>query len=137
MSKNEPTGTAAISRRGLMLVLSSPSGAGKSTLSRALLKNDSGISMSVSATTRPMRPGETEGEDYFFVDREQFDAMAEAAGRDPKAIDITVYGQASDRALVKSLLDSGANRVVIRPDFVDTEAEMGEQLERIAEEVIR
>ena len=61
-----------------MLVLSSPSGAGKSTLSRALLENDSGISMSVSATTRPMRPGETEGEDYFFVDREKFDAMAEA-----------------------------------------------------------
>ncbi len=69
--------------------------------------------------------------------RRQLDTMAEAAGRDPKAIDITVYGQASDRTLVKSLLDSGANRVVIRPDFVDTEAEMGEQLERIAEEVIR
>ncbi len=78
MSKNKATGTVAISRRGLMLVLSSPSGAGKSTLSRALLKKDSGISMSVSATTRPMRPGETEGEDYFFVDQEQFDAMAEA-----------------------------------------------------------
>ena len=60
-----------------MLILSSPSGAGKSTLSRALLKNDSGIAMSVSATTRPMRPGEVEGEDYIFMDQEKFDAMAE------------------------------------------------------------
>ena len=81
MSKNQTTGTAAgtaaISRRGLMLILSSPSGAGKSTLSRALLKNDSGIAMSVSATTRPMRPGEVEGEDYIFIDQEKFDAMAE------------------------------------------------------------
>ena len=81
MSKNQTTGTvtgtAAISRRGLMLILSSPSGAGKSTLSRALLKNDSGIAMSVSATTRPMRPGEVEGEDYIFMDQEKFDAMAE------------------------------------------------------------
>ena len=75
MSKNKATDTVAISRRGLMLVLSSPSGAGKSTISRALLEKDSGISMSVSTTTRPMRPGEVEGEDYFFVDQEKFDAM--------------------------------------------------------------
>jgi len=68
----------AISRRGLMLVLSSPSGAGKSTISRALLEREPGLSMSVSATTRPMRPGETEAEDYFFVDQEKFDAMIEA-----------------------------------------------------------
>ena len=63
-----------------MLVLSSPSGAGKSTISKALLERDSDISMSVSVTTRPMRPGETDGEDYIFVDREKFDAMAAAAG---------------------------------------------------------
>jgi guanylate kinase len=56
-----------IRRRGLMLVLSSPSGAGKTTLARRLLASDAAIVMSVSATTRPKRPNETEGQDYFFV----------------------------------------------------------------------
>ena len=51
-------------RRGLLIVLSSPSGAGKSTISRMLLETDDNITMSVSATTRPMRPGEEEGVDY-------------------------------------------------------------------------
>jgi len=64
-----------IQRRGLMLVLSSPSGAGKTTLSRKLLEDDAQITMSVSATTRPARPGEVEGQDYFFVDEQKFDQM--------------------------------------------------------------
>ena len=64
-------------RRGLMLVLSSPSGAGKTTLSRRLLEADSGIVMSVSATTRPMRPNEVEGRDYFFVSAARFGEMLE------------------------------------------------------------
>lgn len=64
-----------ISRRGLMLVLSSPSGAGKTTISRALLARDPGITMSVSATTRPKRPGEVAGQDYRFVDPTEFDLM--------------------------------------------------------------
>lgn len=64
-------------RRGLMFVLSSPSGAGKSTLSRLLLADDSNIVMSVSATTRPPRPGETDGKDYYFVDQSRFDAMVQ------------------------------------------------------------
>ena len=62
-----------ISRRGLMLVLSSPSGAGKTTLSRRLLESDRNISLSVSATTRAMRPGEVHGKDYHFLSREEFD----------------------------------------------------------------
>ena len=61
-----------ITRQGLMLVLSSPSGAGKTSIARELLKRDSEITMSVSATTRQRRPGETEGKDYFFVDEQQF-----------------------------------------------------------------
>ncbi len=61
-----------LKRQGLMLVLSSPSGAGKTSIARALLKRDPGITMSVSATTRQRRPGETEGKDYFFVDEHQF-----------------------------------------------------------------
>ena len=64
-----------IARRGLMLVLSSPSGAGKSTLSRRLLQSDIRISMSISATTRPKRPNEVDGKDYFFVTPERFEAM--------------------------------------------------------------
>ena len=66
-----------IARRGLMLVLSSPSGAGKTTLSRRLLAEDDGVALSVSVTTRKMRPGEVEGRDYFFTDRERFNAMVE------------------------------------------------------------
>src|SRR5947207_12232045 len=64
----------AIARRGLMLVLSSPSGAGKTTLSRALLASEPNIALSVSMTTRPIRAGEREGVDYFFVYPERFDA---------------------------------------------------------------
>lgn len=63
-----------IARRGLMLVLSSPSGAGKTTLSRALLGGDDNLALSVSMTTRPMRAGEREGVDYFFVPAERFAA---------------------------------------------------------------
>ena len=65
----------AIARRGLMLVLSSPSGAGKTTLSRLLMERMKGLRMSVSATTRPMRPGEVEGKDYLFVDQARFEEM--------------------------------------------------------------
>ena len=62
-------------RRGLMFILSSPSGAGKTTISRMLLSHDAQISMSVSVTTRPMRPGEIDGRDYHFTDRAGFDGM--------------------------------------------------------------
>jgi guanylate kinase len=67
----------AIARRGLMLVLSSPSGAGKSTIARALLADDARLSMSVSATTRPRRPGEVDGRDYRFVDAATFARMVD------------------------------------------------------------
>ena len=62
-------------RRGLLIVLSSPSGAGKSTIARMLLDADKDVTMSVSATTRPSRPGEVDDEDYHFVDDDGFDAM--------------------------------------------------------------
>jgi guanylate kinase len=70
--------TTTIPRRGLMLVLSSPSGAGKTTLSRALLETDSNVILSVSATTRPKRPNERPGHDYYFILRDAFDAAIEA-----------------------------------------------------------
>jgi guanylate kinase len=69
---------SAFQRRGLLFVLSSPSGAGKSTIARMLLGSDDGIAMSVSATTRPRRPGEIDGRDYHFVTTEKFEAMVAA-----------------------------------------------------------
>ncbi len=69
---------AAGVRRGVMLILSSPSGAGKTTLASRLLEADSGLRLSVSATTRPPRPGEIDGVHYFFLDRATFEARREA-----------------------------------------------------------
>jgi guanylate kinase len=67
--------TDAITRRGMMLVLSSPSGAGKTTLSRRLLAGDPGIVLSISVTTRPPRADEIDGRDYRFIAAPRFDAM--------------------------------------------------------------
>ncbi len=64
-------------RRGLMFILSSPSGAGKTTISRKILEADNEIKLSVSVTTRPMRPGEEDGVHYYFVDDAEFDEMIE------------------------------------------------------------
>ena len=65
-------------RRGLLFVLSSPSGAGKSTIARKLLASEPELSMSVSATTRPIRKGEVDGKDYHFVTLDRFREMASA-----------------------------------------------------------
>jgi guanylate kinase len=67
-----------LQRRGLMLILSSPSGAGKTTISHMLLERDAEIRLSISATTRPIRPGEVDGEHYHFVSAAEFEAMVEA-----------------------------------------------------------
>ena len=67
-----------LEHRGVLFVLSSPSGAGKSTIARKLLAADKDISMSISVTTRAMRPGEIEGRDYFFTDVPRFKEMVEA-----------------------------------------------------------
>jgi len=96
----------AIARRGLMLVLSSPSGAGKSTLSRRLLKSDAKIAMSVSATTRPKRAGEIEGEDYFFITAKRFEEMV----RDGAFLEhATVFGHryGTPKAAVEKMLAQG------------------------------
>jgi guanylate kinase len=61
-----------IKRRGLMLVLSSPSGAGKTTISREIMRSDKNVTMSVSCTTRKKRPGEVAGQDYHFIDADEF-----------------------------------------------------------------
>lgn len=64
-----------MTRRGLLLILSSPSGAGKSTLSRKLMAWDTDLSFSVSATTRSPRSGEVDGREYYFKTRAEFQAM--------------------------------------------------------------
>jgi guanylate kinase len=79
MSNDEPN----ISRRGIMLVLSSPSGAGKTTLSRNLLEqeniDDPGkLELSISATTRARRPSEIDGVHYHFRSKRQFEAMRDS-----------------------------------------------------------
>ena len=66
---------AEASRRGLMLVLSSPSGAGKSTIARQLLEIESNLKLSISVTTRPRRSSEIDGVHYHFISRERFEHM--------------------------------------------------------------
>ena len=97
-----------IARRGLMLVLSSPSGAGKTTLSRRLLDSDGNIRMSVSATTRPMRPGEVQDKDYHFVTPRQFETMMEQGAFLEHA---SVFGHqyGTPRGLVETALTSGTD----------------------------
>ena len=96
----------APARRGLMFVLSSPSGAGKTTLSRALLAEDAGITMSVSATTRRPRPGEVDGVDYYFVNPDQFQSMVDENALLEWA---TVFGNryGTPRAPVEAALAAG------------------------------
>lgn len=69
---------SAIQRRGLLIILSSPSGAGKSTLAKRLMAWDPTLSFSVSATTRNPRPGETDGVEYYFKTKPEFEAMVDA-----------------------------------------------------------
>ena len=68
-----------LKRRGLMYVMSSPSGAGKTTITRALLKNNKDVSISISATTRPRRAGEVHGQDYYFVNIDEFREMVDSS----------------------------------------------------------
>lgn len=99
-------GSDSLERRGLMFVLSSPSGAGKTTLSRMLLGKIPGLNMSVSATTRPMRPGEIDGHDYHFVDKARFTAMVKG---DELLEHATVFDNSygTPRAPVEAALSSG------------------------------
>jgi guanylate kinase len=98
------------SRRGLMFVLSSPSGAGKTTLTRRLMNADPEAALSVSATTRPPRPGEIDGKDYFFVDEAGFTRMIdEDAFLEWAHVFGNRYG--TPRAAVEERLSKGADVV--------------------------
>lgn len=91
-----------------MLVLSSPSGAGKTTISRSLLESDDDISLSVSATTRPIRPGERDGVDYDFVTPETFAEMVEA-GAFLEHAEVFGHRYGTPRAAVEETLQAGSD----------------------------
>ncbi len=128
---NPTANPAAIRRRGLMLVLSSPSGAGKTTISRRLLRADARIDLSVSATTRPKRPTETDGVDYHFVDQAAFDAMV---AKDQFLEHATVFGHSygTPRAPVEAALAAGED-VLFDIDWQGTQ----QLAERAAKDLVR
>jgi len=96
----------SLKRRGLMFVLSSPSGAGKTTIAHRLLQEDREIAMSISVTTRPIRPGETDGLDYTFTGHAEFEAMI---GRDEFLEWAEVFGHlyGTPKAQVRAGLKEG------------------------------
>ncbi len=95
-----------LDHRGLLFVLSSPSGAGKSTIARMLLEHDRDIAMSVSVTTRPIRPNEVDGRDYHFVDVARFKQMA-AAGELMEWAHVFDHRYGTPRAPVEAMLARG------------------------------
>ena len=95
-----------VRRRGLMLVMSSPSGAGKTSISRRVLELEPELTLSISVTTRPQRPGERDGTDYFFVSEQVFDGLA---GRGELLEHAKVYGHhyGTPRGAVETALAAG------------------------------
>jgi guanylate kinase len=116
-------------RRGLLIVLSSPSGAGKSTISRMLLAADPEITMSISATTRPKRPGEIDDVDYHFVGDAEFDRMV-GEGEFVEWAPVFNYRYGTPKAPVKAALKAGRD-ILFDIDWQGTQqlaAAMGEDL---------
>ena len=89
-----------------MLVLSSPSGAGKTSIARRLLEREPELTLSVSVTTRPKRPGETDGVDYHFIDRAAYDAMARQGDLLEHA-EVYDHGYGTPRRAVEDALSAG------------------------------
>ena len=112
-------------RRGLLFVISSPSGAGKSTIARKLLAADSAIEMSVSATTRPVRPGEVDGVDYHFVDLAKFREMV-SAGDFLEWAHVFGHRYGTPRAPVEAMLAAG------RDVLFDIDWQGAQQLHQLA-----
>ena len=100
----------AITRRGFLLVLSSPSGAGKTTITRRLVADDPSLTLSVSVTTRPARDGEIEGRDYHFIDRQRFDEMI-ARGELLEHATVFGNGYGTPRGPIEAALSAGRDVV--------------------------
>ncbi len=119
-------------RRGLLIVLSSPSGAGKTTISRMLLEADGDITMSISATTRPKRPGESEDVDYHFVDDAEFARLIDT-GEFVEWAPVFGFRYGTPKAPVKAALRDGRD-ILFDIDWQGTQqlhSAMGEDLVRI------
>lgn len=108
-----------ISRRGFMLVLSSPSGAGKTSIATKILEVDKIVNVSISVTTRPMRPGEKEGIDYFFVTKEQFQEMLKK-GELLEHAEVFGNSYGTPRSYVYNALSNG-NDVIFDIDWQGTQ----------------
>ena len=93
-------------RRGLLMLVSSPAGAGKTSLSRRLVADYADMILSISATTRPPRPGEEEGREYYFKSRADFEAMI-AAGELLEWAEVNGHLYGTPKAPVMSALESG------------------------------
>ena len=113
------------SRRGLLLILSSPSGAGKSTLAKMLMSWDPTIRFSVSATTRAPRPGEEDGREYYFRSRAQFEAMI-AAGEMLEHAEVFGNFYGSPKGPVESAMGEG------RDTLFDIDWQGGQQIRNSA-----
>ena len=100
----------AITRRGFLLVLSSPSGAGKTTITRRLVADEPSLTLSVSVTTRPARDGEIEGRDYHFIDRLRFDEMI-ARGELLEHATVFGNGYGTPRGPIEAALSAGRDIV--------------------------
>ena len=120
-----------MSVRGILLILSSPSGAGKSTLARRLISKHVTMQFSVSATTRPARPGEVEGEHYFFRSHAEFDAMV-ARGEMLEYATVFENSYGSPRGPVIAAMESG------RDVIFDVDWQGGQQIRAsdLAEHVV-
>ncbi|HEX8389179.1 MAG TPA: guanylate kinase [Sphingomonas sp.] len=121
-TSNDPHG---LKRRGVLFVLSSPSGAGKSTIARKLLAAEPELGLSVSATTRPIRPGEADGRDYHFVSLERFREMV-AAHEFLEWAHVFGHRYGTPRAPVDEMLASG------RDVLFDIDWQGAQQLHQIA-----
>jgi len=96
---------------GLLFVITAPSGAGKTSLIDALLKEDAGLRLSISYTTRPPRPGEQNGREYHFVDNATFDAM-NAAGEFLESAQVHGNRYGTSRRVVRELLAGGDDLIL-------------------------
>jgi guanylate kinase len=121
---------SAIQRRGLLFILSSPSGAGKSTIARMLLKSDDGVAMSVSATTRPKRPGEVDGRDYHFVDDAGFDSLV-AGGHFLEWANVFGHRYGTLKSEVMKTIEGG------RDVLLDIDWQGTQQLKQVDPDIVR